>query len=85
MSHNLDGKGVKDRLDDAKYQYTRYGENIAYVTDFPTAEKIMKMWMDSPGHRENILRPEFTEIGVGVVKSGRTGATYFCQVFGTPK
>ncbi|HMJ97666.1 MAG TPA: CAP domain-containing protein, partial [Thermoleophilaceae bacterium] len=31
-----------------------------------TPVRIVKAWMKSPGHRENILRPEFTEVGVGV-------------------
>ena len=32
-----------------------------------TPVKAMKGWMHSPGHRNNVLRPEFTEVGVGVV------------------
>ncbi len=34
------------------------------------AGKIMALWMSSPGHRENILRPEFTHLGVGVCAAG---------------
>jgi uncharacterized protein YkwD len=83
MSHELDGKRVKDRLDDVKYQYSKYGENIAFRPDFPTAANIVNAWMNSPGHRANILDPAFTEISVA--KSGRTQATYVCQVFGAPK
>ena len=51
------------------------GENIAYGN--VTADQMMVMWMNSPGHRANILNPRFTRIGVGAVRtsSGRWWAT----------
>ena len=51
------------------------GENIAYGT--VSADQMMTMWMNSPGHRANILNPRFTRIGVGAVRttSGRWWAT----------
>jgi uncharacterized protein YkwD len=51
------------------------GENIAYGN--VTADQMMGMWMNSPGHRANILNPRFTRIGVGAVRtsSGRWWAT----------
>ena len=51
------------------------GENIAYGN--VTADQMMSMWMNSPGHRANILNPRFTRIGVGAVRttSGRWWAT----------
>ncbi|MDT7538937.1 MAG: hypothetical protein QOI82_2522 [Actinomycetota bacterium] len=57
------------------------GENIAYGN--VTADQMMSMWMNSPGHRANILNPAFTRIGVGAVRttSGRWWAT---QDFVTP-
>jgi uncharacterized protein YkwD len=57
------------------------GENIAYGN--VTADQMMTMWMNSPGHRANILNPGFTRIGVGAVRttSGRWWAT---QDFVTP-
>jgi uncharacterized protein YkwD len=59
----------------------RVGENIAYGN--VTADQMMTMWMNSPGHRANILNPGFTRIGVGAVRtaSGRWWAT---QDFVTP-
>jgi uncharacterized protein YkwD len=43
------------------------GENIHWgVEAEATPVRIFRDWMKSPGHRENILRPEFTEVGVGV-------------------
>jgi uncharacterized protein YkwD len=57
------------------------GENIAYGN--VSADQMMTMWMNSPGHRANILNPSFTRIGVGAVRttSGRWWAT---QDFVTP-
>jgi uncharacterized protein YkwD len=59
------------------------GENIAYATDeLATAAHIHRAWMRSPGHRANILRRQFREIGIGIALGapfdarGRTGATY---------
>ncbi len=40
----------------------------------------MDDWMQSPGHRENILMPSFTHIGIGAYQSG--GHTYYVQMFG---
>lgn len=48
------------------------GENVGYTT-YPTpGESLCRAWMDSAGHRDNILSPKFTETGIGVVVSGRT-------------
>ncbi|WP_279581372.1 CAP domain-containing protein [Fodinicola feengrottensis] len=44
----------------------------------------MDGWMNSPGHRANILDGELTEIGVGLAAGGSYG-TYWTQVFGTPR
>jgi uncharacterized protein YkwD len=54
------------------------GENVAYGNVTP--EQLVKMWMDSPGHRANILNPAFTHLGVGDVKTS-TGRVYGVQVF----
>ena len=43
-----------------------YGENLAWATGSrATATRIVQMWMESPGHRANILRASFTRIGLG--------------------
>lgn len=57
-------------------KYSTAGENIAKGQT--TAEKVMTSWMNSEGHRANILSPNFTEIGVGYSK----GSTiYWTQLF----
>ncbi len=55
------------------------GENVA--AGYPTARAVMTGWMNSPGHRANILKREFNRLGVGVAYS-TSGRPYYCQVFG---
>lgn len=57
------------------YKYA--GENIAKGQK--TAEAVVNAWMNSEGHRKNILNKNFTEMGLGYVKSGST--TYWTQMF----
>lgn len=55
------------------------GENIAAGSS--TASAVMENWMNSPGHRENILRDSFTSVGIGCFEQG--GVKYWVQLFGT--
>ncbi|MDO4189803.1 MAG: CAP domain-containing protein, partial [Lachnospiraceae bacterium] len=65
------------------------GENIAYIggsnisryTDDQLADLVMSKWMNSPGHKANILRSTFTSIGVGVFIT--SNGAYFSQDFGS--
>lgn len=54
------------------------GENIAMGQ--PTPQAVMNSWMNSPGHRANILNPQFNEIGVGVAKT-TSGVIYWTEQF----
>jgi uncharacterized protein YkwD len=47
------------------------GSNVSTADHEDLARLIMKSWMSSPGHRENILNPAYTELGVGVAVRGR--------------
>ena len=79
MSHNLPGEAsLGDRISDTGYDWRRVGENIAVGQQTP--EQVMDGWMNSPGHRKNILNSEFTDIGVGYGEDN-TGP-YWTQVFG---
>lgn len=69
-----------DRLKTAGINYSRAGENLAYAQSVSVAHRAL---MDSPGHRENILRPEFTRIGIGVISAGAYGRMV-TQLFVTP-
>ncbi|MFH8662482.1 CAP domain-containing protein [Streptomyces afghaniensis] len=55
------------------------GENIACGQRSPG--EVVEGWMNSPGHRANILKPGFTHLGVGFAGGGRAG-TYWTQLFG---
>lgn len=83
LSHvTPEGKNPGDRIADAGITVTSWGENIAFSRGLADpVDAIVQGWMDSPGHRENILRTTFTHTGVGVAQSGDT--FYFTQVFAT--
>jgi uncharacterized protein YkwD len=80
MDHVLDGKTPQDRIRVAGYKGTRGTENVASAQQDP--EEVMKMWMNSPPHRKNILNPALQEIGVGIGQDAKTGDLYWCQCFG---
>jgi uncharacterized YkwD family protein len=61
--------------------FSTAGENIAAGQQ--SASDVMNSWMNSPGHRQNILNPSYTEIGIGVAKGGSYG-TYWVQDFIRP-
>ncbi len=69
-----------DRFAAAKITYRRAGENLAYAHSVGAAHRGL---MESPGHRENILHPEYTRIGIGVISAGPYGRI-FTQLFLTP-
>jgi len=79
-----DGKSPLYWLQKVGYKYLNAGENL--VIDRTTSEQVVDAWMASPDHRENILRPQFTEIGVGVAQGEYEGikTTFVVQEFGTP-
>ncbi|WP_349345330.1 CAP domain-containing protein [Streptomyces rapamycinicus] len=68
-----------DRARAAGAAHRGIGENIACGQRSP--EEVVRGWMNSPGHRANILKPDFTHIGVGHATGSRAG-TYWTQVFG---
>ncbi|HZK13036.1 MAG TPA: CAP domain-containing protein [Desulfobaccales bacterium] len=47
------------------------GSNLPAADSEALARTIMNSWMSSSGHRENILSPDYTHLGVGVAASGR--------------
>ncbi len=82
MAHNLPETATPTlvaRVRAAGYEYRRISENIAFGQR--DAETVVQSWMNSPGHRANILDPNVSETGVGVTRV-EGGPLYFCQVFG---
>ncbi len=77
-----DGSSVGDRAQRTNYQFSYIGENIHFASPDSSPASAVRSWMKSPGHRANILSPDFTEIGFGYSYDGRMHR--FVQVFGTP-
>jgi hypothetical protein len=76
LSHTgPDGSKAWDRAEAVGYEAQMMGENIAAGQRTP--EQVVKGWMDSPGHRANILRSQYTDIGVGFYNN------YWVQDFGS--
>ncbi len=77
------GRDAADRLLAAGFDYRHAGENIAYNYNIPDPiETALQSWLDSPGHRANILNPKFTQTGIGIWRAG--AHFYFTQLFFTP-
>lgn len=71
-------------LEKVGYEYVYAGENLAI--NFSDSEDVIKAWMNSPTHRQNILGQNFTEMGIatakGIYKEKET--TFIVQMFGNP-
>jgi uncharacterized YkwD family protein len=59
-------------------RFSAAGENIAKGQR--SADEVMSAWMNSPGHRSNIMSPAYTELGVGMAKD-KNGSLYWTQLF----
>ncbi|MCX4529716.1 MULTISPECIES: sigma-70 family RNA polymerase sigma factor [unclassified Streptomyces] len=75
---NPDGADPGKRTTAAGYKWSTYGENIARGQQ--TADSVMNSWMNSPGHRANILNCSFKDIGVGIHQGA--GGPWWTQNFG---
>lgn len=72
-----DGRSCFTVADDLGFNYRSAGENIAYGQRSP--EEVVEAWMNSEGHRANILSSSFREIGVSCFSQG--GVLYWAQFF----
>ena len=73
-----DGSSCNTALTEAGVSFRGAGENIAYGQTTP--QQVMEGWMNSSGHRANILNANYTSIGVGHYKNG-AGVDYWTQLF----
>lgn len=73
---------MESRLAAAGYVYSTAAENVAW--NQRSAQDVVSSWMNSSGHRANILDADFTEMGAAMARSSR-GAPYWIQVFGRPR
>lgn len=81
-----EGEGAGDILKDIDYKYLIVGENLA-MGYFKDSKELVDGWMESPGHRENILNPKFREIGVAQRKDFFEDKEQYLavQIFATPQ
>jgi uncharacterized protein YkwD len=70
---------LSDRARYVGYNYGQIAENVAL--GYPTAESVVEGWMNSSGHRHNILDAGEVETGIGIARSP-SGGIYYAQVFG---
>lgn len=79
-----DGKTPWQWVAGAGYVYQYAGENLA--VRFTDSSEVINAWMASPTHRANIVKPQYTQIGVGIADGTYEGApaTFVVQYFGTP-
>lgn len=78
---NLQGETPFDRMDNADIPYTRAAENIFFASGYASdliAQRAVQGWMDSDGHRQNILT-DYQYTGIGIAQSGDT--YYITQMF----
>ena len=73
-----DGTSFSTALKEQNVAYKSAGENIAWGQSSP--QEVMNGWMNSSGHRANIMNPNYTSIGVGYYQNAN-GTNYWCQLF----
>ena len=80
-----DGTDVVMLAERQSYDYLNIGENLA-MGDFVSSQDVMTGWMNSPGHRANILNKNYTELGISAVEGNYQGRIvwYAVQEFGRP-
>lgn len=80
------GTTVRERSTAAGYRWAAIGENIAYGQT--SVDEVVETWLESPGHRKNILSPNFSELGVGLALGKGPDGRYqilWVQNFGAPR
>jgi uncharacterized protein YkwD len=87
--HYFDHGDFVGRIHRAGYSGYTLGENIAWGSlQYSTPASIVDMWMHSAGHRANILRAKFRDIGIGIANGsperGVSGAATYTTDFGKP-
>jgi uncharacterized protein YkwD len=90
LDHDADGADPGQRMHGAGYAWCRYAENIAYEFDSrgfdgdALARALVTDWLDSAGHRRNLMDARMRDTGVGIAQSASTKRWYGVQVFGAP-
>jgi len=91
FSHTADGHQPGDRVTGAGYQWCQVGENLALLIEVSLRLRLLQFvlvegWINSPAHRENMLAPHVTEIGVAIAKAADKDPKYISvEVFARPR
>jgi uncharacterized protein YkwD len=89
-SHEADGRQPSQRAEAKGYAWCLVAENLAYMMSSrgfaadELSQRFVKGWIDSPGHRHNLLAPGATETGVAIAHSAASDRYYAVQMFGRP-
>lgn len=89
--HQADGRTPSERVAEAGYEYCIVAENIAWRMKSDSfsvqelANGFQTGWEESPEHRENLVNPAVTQIGLAVAQNEETGRYYAVQLFGLPR
>lgn len=76
-----EGRSVRERVNEANIKWRMVGENLALSNGYINPVAIsLRGWMDSPGHRRNLLDPDWRHTAIGVWISAN-GTVYFTEIF----
>jgi hypothetical protein len=80
-----DGRMPWDWIESVGYQFLAAAENLA--VGYPTDADLVSAWMESEGHRHNLLNQKYTDIGIGVARGKYKGqdTIFVVQMFGRPR
>ncbi|GAB3807530.1 hypothetical protein GCM10028819_44570 [Spirosoma humi] len=82
MSHTLNGLTLPAKAKRVGYSFRVLSENVALNTRLDGRSVVIDQWMESKGHRENILTKDITDIGIGIAGPSKQNRYYYCQLFG---
>ena len=84
FQHNFPDKKFSSWIKETGYQYSQAGENLAI--NFATSEGVIKAWLNSQTHKENLLNANFSDIGVAVIKGKfqSNDTILVVQIFASP-
>lgn len=79
--YDRDGESVVERANNARFRWTKIGENLFFSDDTPQITTLsVRGWMRSPTHRRNIQDRSWTATGIGIARS-RDDQIYITQIF----
>ncbi len=85
LSHtSLSGANLPQRLEAVRYSLRLAGENLASGPD--SLEEVLQLWLDSPGHCQNLMGPDFTEVGLACdMRDTASAQPYWVMELGRPQ